>query len=498
VNRPAASAYPLPNRDATETMRRQGPLWKAVDALAGRTDELTAYQRALRLLFLRIVTTREEADGPWASFRDQAQADPSPGEFTDRILEAALQRWASKNGIVPNTWTVEDYVRRPAPETYEASQALIQAVDTLKGNLLDVFELTLERCARTTGDAGDYFTPRSLVRLAVSLADPKPGDRVLDPACGSGGFLLAAHAHAAASIGDPVQLVGRDLNPRAWQIAHLNLLAHGLRPDLGKRPANILRASLQDCADYDVVLVNPPFNQKDWADEATIRAEAKDGDWAFGAPPSSNANFAWLQRALLRLAPTGRACVLMPGSTTKDGRLKAREITRRLVGKDVIEALVMLPTGLFPHTRVSACLWVLSRDKGADGSATRDRRDRILLIDAREMCEQATRGQWLIPDTAIDQLACALRSWRTDGWESFCAEAGPKGARWCEAVSRSEVEERDWDLTPSRYISSSARDVDGERGVGESHYDDLLQRLSQRIVRCQELDRVLLERLGDW
>lgn len=494
MNRPAAPAHPLPNRDATEAMRRHGPLWKAVDTLAARIGEPTAWQCALRLLFLRIISSREEADRRWTSFRNQAQADPPRGEFTDRILEAVLKQWASENSTDPDTWTMGDYVQRPAPETHRAFQALIQAVDTLQGNLLDVFELALERCARTTGVGGDYFTPHSLVRLAVRLADPKLGDRVLDPACGSGGFLLAAHAHAAASVGDSVQLAGRDLNPRAWQIAHLNLLAHALRPDLGEEPANSLRASPADNAAYDVILVNPPFNQKDWASEAEIQAEAAAGDWPFGAPSGSNANFAWLQLALLKLTPTGRACVLMPGSTTRDSRLSARG----LVGADAIEALVMLPAGLFPHARVSACLWVLNKDKGAHGSATRDRRDQILLIDARKMREQVTRGQWLIPDAAIDQLARALRSWRTDAWESFCAEAGAKGDRWWEAVSRSEVEQRNWDLTPSRYISPSAQDVDGKGSDRQRQFDELLLRLSERIVQCQELDQVLLERLGDW
>lgn len=489
----------LRNRDATPQMRRYDRLWDAIDEVADRVGaNKTAYQFALRMLLLRAVADPLETVDVWLQFRREAQESSGTEGSIARVLEFALEREIANSAAESTIWEIRDHIQRPSAETQDALQELVSAVDYCDGDPVVAFGLVLERYSRTNGEGGDYFTPRSVVSLAVRLADPKPGETIFDPACGSGGFLVAAHMHAAISQNAAPQLFGRESNRDAWQIAQMNLLAYGLRADLGEKPIDsLLCHEERRAAGNDVVLLNPPFNQKDWATDLEI----KDLLWKFGDPPRSNANFAWLQRALALLAPHGRACVLMPAKSARDSRSKAREITRRFVGSDVIEALVMLPPSLFPHVRVSACVWVLNKDKRAVvSSALRDRHDEILLIDASEMGEQVTRGQCVVPDPAIERITTLLHSWRSHNWTSLRPElesVGPSGP-WWTTVTKMDVESQEWDLTPSRYIGGSHPDDGRQSSNLDAEFDDLVRRLADRMARVRHLDRVLLEKLGDW
>lgn len=481
----------LRNRNATDRMRYHNEVWAAVDALASRIGSPAACQFVLRMLLLRIIRHPDAVEDPWAWFKTLASQGEDGEASVDQALEAALRQWASEMTAQPEAWEMSDFILHPTEETGEALNSLILAVDAARGDLVQLFDLVLERHSRTAGEAGAYFTPRSLVRLVVNLLDPRPGERVFDPACGSAGFLVAAAEYVqAARDGVGLVLAGRDMSRGARQVATMNLLAHGLQAQLGEGPTNSLIDSPGAAPDSDVVVLNPPFNQKGWASDAEIKRR----DWPFGRPPRSNANFAWLQHAVSLLTPNGRACVLMPAGSTRDSRMAAREIVRQLVEGDVIDAIVMLPDGLFPHLRVSACLWVLSRGKGGIGNdGERDRRHQTLFIDARAMAEQVNRGHWEIPDTAVTRIAQAVRSWRSPDWQSFQPHALWAEHQWCAVASRAEVEANDFDLTPTRYLRHESDESDIESEIYE-----LTQRLLARIDRVQELDALLLEALDQW
>ncbi|WP_177246605.1 HsdM family class I SAM-dependent methyltransferase [Actinacidiphila alni] len=475
-------------------------MWTAIDGLADRLGAYkTAYQFALRMLLLRAVTDPLDTDNVWAWFCQEVRETLETEAPIAGVLEHALEREMAGSTAGTVIWEMRDHIQRPSAETQEALRNLVGVVDAVDGDLRDVFEMALEHYSRTNGEAGNYFTPRSVVSLAVRLADPRDGERVFDPACGSGGFLLAAHRHAATSAHTTLGLSGRESNRDAWQIGQMNLLAHRLRADLGEQPVDSLLepASTGEGGNH-VVLLNPPFNQRGWATDAEIKALP----WELGHPPRSNANFAWLQRALALLAPNGRACVLMPDQSTRDSRTKAREITRRLVGTDAVEALVTLPSGLFPHVRVPACVWVLNKDKRSEtGSGSRDRHDEILLVDASGMGEQVTRGQWVIPELAIERITRVLQSWRSHNWGRERGELEPSEAStnaWWTTVTTSDVEALEWDLTPSRYIPGSRPEGVSQPHDPDAEFDGLVRRLAERMARVHQLEQALLEKLGEW
>ncbi|WP_327094694.1 SAM-dependent methyltransferase [Nocardia vinacea] len=410
-------------------------------------------------------------------------------ESIDGQLDSALAAAAGEREAGGGAWTTQDQIAHPSPQTWAALRALIDVVDAISGDLVRVFDLVLERYSWTQGVGGQYFTPRSIIRLTVGVADPRPDGTIFDPACGSGGFLLgcAQHLMATAPESNPPTLAGRELNPGILQIAHLNLLAHGLQADLGERPTNSL-LDLNDSAAHDIVLLNPPFNQKNWATDREIESKV----WVFGPPPRANANFAWLQRAVSLLSPAGRGVVLMPSESLRDSRSKPREVLQRLVTEDLVEAVVSLPDGLFPHVRVSACLWVLNKDKGATSTGNgRNRSGQTLFVDARDMGEQVTRGKWQLPDAVVDSVVRAIKAWRSSEWEMFRPEEVWPGRDWCGTADISEIKQRDWDLTPSRHISSTPH---GEQG---KEFDELVQRLALRMERVRDLDRILLQKLRE-
>lgn len=193
----------------------------------------------------------------------------------------------------------------------------------------DVCELLLERHVQESPfSVGEFYTPRSVVRLLIDVASPQPGDRILDPACGSGG-LLAAAAQPIAESGpfDGASFEAYAMDHSNPPLAMMNMAVHGVdRPVV--QPADL--SSLyrtRGSGLVDLVLSNPPFNQ---------RIEAVNFvSWPFGSPPESNANLAWLQLAWTRLSENGTAAMIMPPRAAWSSGREA-EIRKRMVGGGVL------------------------------------------------------------------------------------------------------------------------------------------------------------------
>ncbi|MFJ3928002.1 N-6 DNA methylase [Streptomyces sp. NPDC090022] len=261
--------------------------------------------------------------------------------------------------------------------------ALQQPPAAAEAGLEEVGDLLLERfAAESTARTGEYHTPRSLARLLVEALSPQPGDRVLDPACGTGGFLTAAAQYVAQQgHGGAASFEGYALDHRNPQLAMLNLSLHGVeRPFVGASdPGSLFRGPGSGMAEF--VMCNPPFNQRVQGLENL--------DWPFGTPPESSANFAWIQLAWTRLSETGKAALIMPTGAASV-RDRAQENRRGLLARRALLAVVALPEGMFsPHTTVPVHLWILARDAsrhlpdGETGS--------VLFIDASRLGTQGPR-----------------------------------------------------------------------------------------------------------
>ncbi len=256
----------------------------------------------------------------------------------------------------------------------------------------DAYEYLIKQFADATNKkAGEFYTPRSVVRLMVDILDPQEGETIYDPACGTGGMLLAAVEHVREAGGDPRtffgKLYGQEKNLTTSSVARMNLLLHGVedfrieRGDTLRSPV-FTDSSEQTLQTFDIVIANPPFGLKDWGKE-TWEPDRWGRAWT-GVPPVSNGDLAWVQHMTASMAPrTGRMAVVLPQGVLFRKKSEA-PIRDALLNADLIEAVVGLAPNLFYGTGLAACLLVLRREK------PKARHNRILIADASQLY---TRGK---------------------------------------------------------------------------------------------------------
>lgn len=195
----------------------------------------------------------------------------------------------------------------------------------------EVYEYFLGNFARAEGKrGGEFFTPPSVVKVIVEVLEPSSG-RVYDPCCGSGGMFVQTEKFIYEHDGDPkdVSIYGQESIEETWRMAKMNLAIHGIdNKGLGARWSDTFARDQHPDVQMDYVMANPPFNIKDWA------RNEEDPRWRFGVPPANNANYAWIQHILYKLAPGGRAGVVMANgsmSSNSNGEgIFARRSWRRI------------------------------------------------------------------------------------------------------------------------------------------------------------------------
>ncbi|CAI3270076.1 hypothetical protein CIRMBP1204_00232 [Enterococcus cecorum] len=242
----------------------------------------------------------------------------------------------------------------------------------------DAYEYLIKKFADLSKkNAGEYYTPRTIVKLMVMLLDPKPGDTVYDPACGTGGMLIEAIRHINNRQMTYGKIYGQENNLSTSAIARMNLFLHGAsdfkvaQGDTLRNPKFIEHNQLMK---FNCVLANPPFGQEKWG--ADSFESDKYGRNMWGCPSDSNADYAWLQHMIKSMKPTeGKLAVVLPQGVLFHGG-KEGDIREQLIKSDLIEAVVALAGGVFYGTGVSACIIFLNNHKKPE------HKGKVCLIDA--------------------------------------------------------------------------------------------------------------------
>jgi type I restriction enzyme M protein len=248
----------------------------------------------------------------------------------------------------------------------------------------DAYEGLLEKnAADVKGGAGQYFTPRPLIAAMVDVMAPKPGQTICDPACGTGGFLLAAHDYIAKHFSlDREQkkqlkngtLYGIELVDSVTRLCAMNLLLHGIgsEADASDLPVVTKDGLAGKHGEYDLVLANPPFGKKS---SVTIVNEAgeqskesltinRDDFWA----TTSNKQLNFLQHIFTILKQHGRAAVVLPDNVLFEGGA-GETIRRALLKQADVHTLLRLPTGIFYAQGVKANVLFFDRKPASDKKA---------------------------------------------------------------------------------------------------------------------------------
>ena len=245
----------------------------------------------------------------------------------------------------------------------------------------DAYEYLIKKFADLSKkNAGEFYTPRTVVKLMVMLLDPQAGDTVYDPACGTGGMLIEAIRHIDNDHMTYGKIYGQEKNLSTSAIARMNLFLHGAREFKIVQGDTLVDPSFTEgnhLKTFDCVLANPPFSLKHWG--AAAFEHDKYGRNIWGSPSDSNADFAWLQHMVASMDKKhGRVAVVLPQGvlfrTGKDGKMR-----KKLVDSDLLEAVIMLKGGIFYGAGVSACILFLKREK------SKNHIGRVCMIDASEI-----------------------------------------------------------------------------------------------------------------
>ncbi len=286
----------------------------------------------------------------------------------------------------------------------------------------DAYEGLLEKNAQDTkGGAGQYFTPRALIRAVVDVMQPAPGKRVCDPACGTGGFLLAAHDyivrhHPSLTRAQKRQLElealhGMEIVDGVSRLCAMNLILHGIGPQGDEAPPPIeTRDSLAAAPGehYEVVLTNPPFGKKSSVLVVTEEGETgregltvtRDDFWA----TTSNKQLNFVQHVRSLLTMQGRAAIVVPDNVLFEGGA-GEAIRRRLLHDCEVHTLLRLPTGIFYAQGVKANVLFFDRKPASETPWTR----KVWIYDLR------TNQHFTLKTKPLQRAPISTSSWPAIG-----------------------------------------------------------------------------------
>jgi type I restriction enzyme M protein len=494
-------------------------LWQAADKLRGHMDAAEYKHVVLGLIFLKYISDafqeRHEAlkQEPHADPEDrdeytaenvfwvpkkarwlhlQANAkQPTIGKLIDDAMDEIEKANPSLKSVLP-----KDY-NRPALDKDRLGE-LIDLIGTIglgdKENrsrdiLGRVYEYFLGQFASAEGKkGGEFYTPRCVVKLLVEMIEPYKG-RVYDPCCGSSGMFvqsvafIEAHASGNGNGGRAsrnIAIYGQESNPTTWKLAKMNLAIRGIEANLGPRHADSFQNDLHKDLKADFILANPPFNMSDWGGER-LREDVR---WKYGVPPAGNANFAWVQHIIHHLSPNGVAGFVLANGSMSSNQSGEGEIRRAIVEADLVDCMIALPGQLFYGSQIPVCLWFLTRTKS--NGKFRDRRRRMLFIDARKLGHMVDRTHRELSDEEIARTACTYHAWRGEK-DAGKYEDAPG---FCKSAATEEIAAHGYILTPGRYVGAEAQEDDGEP------FEEKMRRLTAALREQFEESAALQKKIG--
>lgn len=314
---------------------------------------------------------------------------------------------------------------------------LSDAGDDVIGN---AYMYMIERFGADAGKkAGEFFTVRQVAKLVAKLAQPKEGDRIADPACGSGGLLLLAGEEVEKTGSRNYALYGQESTGSTYQLARMNMFLHekdSARLEWGDTLNNPQLVENDQLMKFDVQVCNPPFSLKKWGAE-NAEADQYKRFWR-GVPPKDKGDFAFVTHMVETAKPkTGRIAVIVPHGVLFRGGAEGK-IREQLLKENIIDAVIGLPAGLFQTTGIPVAILIIdrSREKGGVNEKKRD----ILFIEASKEYKSA-KAQNILTDEHIEKI--------------YGTYAKRKEiAKFSRKVGFSEIQENDFNLNITRYVDT--------------------------------------------
>ena len=356
------------------------------------------------------------------------------------------------------------YRRASVSKTFSDRRYRLGLADVQPDFLGRAYEYLLRKFAEGSGQsAGEFFTPTEVGFLMAHIMRPRPGEECHDYACGSAGLLVklqlvARELDPTSKV--PLKLTAQELQAENYAIAQMNGVIHDMDIEIARGDTMInpkFRTVEGKVRTSDIVVANPmwnqPFNPDIFANDPFDRFRTA------GGITTGTGDWAWLQHTLACMNDHGRAAVVLDtgvvarGSGSKNEN-KERDIRKWFVDHDLIDGVILLPDNLFYNTTAAGVIVVLNKRKPAA------RKDRIVLLNASRRVQKG-RPKNFIPEADIRLLAAALL--RGEPVEGEVA-----------IITRKQADEADYNLSPSRWVSSASNEDEADLKAIIDRFDFVL------------------------
>lgn len=352
---------------------------------------------------------------------------------------------------------------------------LSEVDDDLMGN---AYMYMIEKFGADAGKkAGEFFTPSQVSKLVAMLAQPEPGDRIVDNACGSGGLLLLAGAEVEKQGSNNYMLYGQESKGSTYQLARINMYLHGkdsARIEWGDTLNNPQLVEGDSLMKFDVAVQNPPFSLKKWGAE---NAESDPYKRFFrGVPPKDKGDYAFILHMVETLKPkSGRGAVIVPHGVLFRGGAEGK-IRESLLKENIIDAVIGLPAGLFQTTGIPVAIVIIdrSREKGGDHAERKD----ILFIEASKEFKPG-KAQNTLGDDNIEKI-----------YNTYAERKEIE--KFSRKVELAEIAENDFNLNITRYVDTFEEEapIDIQANLAE------LKKLEPELQKLEKQMEQYLKELG--
>ena len=325
--------------------------------------------------------------------------------------------------------------------------------------------------------AGEFFTVTAVAELVARLARPKPGDRISDPAVGSGGLLLLAGEEVRKQGSNNFALYGQEAKGQTYQLARMNMFLHGMdqaRIEWGDTLNNPMLVENDGLMKFDVNVANPPFSLKKWG------AESADADqynrfWR-GIPPKDKGDYTFITHMIETLKPhSGRMAVIVPHGVLFRGGAEGK-IRQQLIEENIIDAVIGLAPGFFQTTGIPVAILVIDRAREKGGARENDKD--ILFIEASKEFKPGKAQNTLTKENA-DKIV-----------DTFAQRQEIE--KFSHIANLDEIKENDYNLNITRYVDT----FEEEEEVDIAETIRQIEAINPQLSKLEEQMKHYLKELG--
>ena len=335
-----------------------------------------------------------------------------------QFLTDAVRAIARQNPKLQGVIDIKDFNETAAGQRVISEEKLKDLINVLKRHRLGMqdvepdilgraYEYLLRKFAEGSGQsAGEFYTPKEVAILMARIINPQPGETVYDPCAGSGGLLIKTYLRFKELFGNhpqtkPLQFCGQEILHSTYAIARMNTFIHRMEAQIAlgdtmNRPAFLTPAGALQT--FQIVVANPMWNQ-DFS-QSTYENDSY-SRFGLGYPPSSSADWGWIQHMFASLNARGRLAVVLDTGTVSrgsgnTGANRERDIRKQFVEQDWVEGVILLPENLFYNTSAPGVILLMNKAKA--------HQQEVILINAAKLFEKG-RPKNFLPDAQIEHIA---------------------------------------------------------------------------------------------